>query len=345
MALVYDYSGVYNSLSQEASQALQALGIPSADLKALSELSFEKVLTALTSAAGESFSAPMKGFLTVLAVLLLCAMLSAYHSSLTGDVAQTAQTAAALCLSCAVAAPATAFIASANGVIAQSANLFHAYIPVAAVMMAASGKAVSALSYQAATVAACQGVARVSSSVILPLMNMFLGVAITAGIAPEARLQGFLSLITRAAKWVLGFMTAVFTAVLSLRRTASSALDTVSGRAARFALSSCIPMVGGALSEAYKSVQGGLQALKSGLGVFVILALALTFLPLLLRGIGWAVCLFLGKAVAEALGIGGCAQVLDALGTVFSTLIAVICCMLTVFIIAAATALTVGSGT
>ena len=77
----------------------------------------------------------------------------------------------------------------------------------------------------------------------------------------------------------------------------------------------------------------------------MILALALTFLPMLLRGIGWAVCLFLGKAVAEALGIGGCAQVLDSLGTVFSTLIAVICCMLTVFIIAAATALTVGSGT
>ena len=344
MALAYDYSALYNSLSDEASLALSHLGIPSADLNALSKLSFEGVMQTLLGAAGESFSAPMKGFLTVLAVLLLCAMLSAYHSSLTTDIAETVQTVAVLCLSCAVAAPATAFITSANGVIANAANLFLAYIPLSAVMMAASGKTFTALSYQAANIAAGQCVVRVSSDVILPLMNIFLGVGITAGIAPEARLQGFLSLTTRAARWLLGLVTAVFTAVLALRQTASSALDTVSGRAARFALSSCVPMVGGALSEAYKSVQGGVQALKSGMGVFVILALAFTFLPLLLRGVGWAVCLFLGKAVAEALGIAGCAQLLDALGTVFSTLIAVVCCALTVFIIATATAFTVGGG-
>ena len=124
-------------------------------------------------------------------------MLSAYRDSLSGENSETVQTVASLCLSGAVAVPAAAFISSAGSIIAHCANLFLAYIPLMAVMMAASGRALSSAGYQALTVGAGQGVARVCSDVLLPLMNIFLGIAVTSGITPQARLQGFLSLITK----------------------------------------------------------------------------------------------------------------------------------------------------
>lgn len=342
MALAYDYTEVYNSLSDEAAQALQAIGVPSADAGVLSGLRFEDILAQLTQMAGDSLTAPLKGMVTVLAVLILCAMLSAYRTALSGDIGETVQTAAALCLCGAVAAPAASFIGTAGSVIAHSANLFLAYVPLMAVLMAASGKVAGSASYQAAMTAAGQLVARVSADVIVPLMNMFLGIAVTAGVSPQVRLQGLLATLSKTVKWLMGLVMTVFTAVLSIRQGASAALDTVAGRTARFALSSFVPVVGGALSEAYKSVQGGLQTLKSGLGIFVILALAFTFLPLILQGMGWALCLSLGKAAAEAMDTGGCVRVLEALGTVFSTFIAVLLCVMAVFIIAAATAFTIG---
>ena len=100
--------------------------------------------------------------------------------------------------------------------------------------------------------------------------------------------------------------------------------------------------LGGALGEAYKSVQSSITLLKSGLGIFVIIAIAVTFLPTVLQGLGWSFCIFIGKAVAEALGIDGCAKLLEAIGTVFSTMIAVLLCVMSVFIIATAAAFTIG---
>ncbi len=342
MAVAYDYSGVYNSLSDEAAQALEGLGITSADASALSNLSLDGVAQTLTKMAGDGFAAPLRSLITVMAVLILCAMLSAYRDSLSGENSETVQTVASLCLSGAVAVPAAAFISSAGSIIAHCANLFLAYIPLMAVMMAASGRALSSAGYQALTIGAGQGVARVCSDVLLPLMNIFLGIAVTSGITPQARLQGFLSLITKVTGWLLGFAMAVFTFVLSLRQTTAGALDSLATRTAKFALSSFVPVVGGALSEAYKSVQGSLQVLKSGLGVFVILALALTFLPLLLQGLGWSLCLSAGKAFAEVMGITDCARLLEGLRMVFSTLLAVLLCVLAVFIIATAAAFTIG---
>ena len=341
MALAYDFSGVYQNLSDEASRALSELGVTSADADALSALSFENVMAALSKMAGSGMTAPLKGLITMTAVLLLCSMLTAYQNSLT-ESGETVQTVGVLCLSGAVAVPAVGFIGTAGDVIAQCANLFLAYIPIMAVMLAASGKAVSSASYQALTVAAGQGVMRVSSDMILPLLHIFLGIAVSSGIAPQVGLGGFLSLITKLTKWLLGFVMAIFTAVLSLRQAASGALDSLGSKAARFALSSFVPVVGGALSEAYKTVQGSLHVLRSGLGIFVILALAFTFLPVLLQGLGWSLCLFVGKALAEALGVSHCAKLLEALGTVFSTLTAVLLCVPAVLLIAAAAAFAIG---
>lgn len=341
MALAYDFSGVYQNLSDEASRALSELGVTSADADALSALSFENVMAALSKMAGSGMTAPLKGLITMTAVLLLCSMLTAYQNSLT-ESGETVQTVAVLCLSGAVAVPAVGFIGTAGDVIAQCANLFLAYIPIMAVMLAASGKAVSSASYQALTVAAGQGVMRVSSDMILPLLHIFLGIAVSSGIAPQVGLGGFLSLITKLTKWLLGFVMAIFTAVLSLRQVASGALDSLGSKAARFALSSFVPVVGSALSEAYKTVQGSLHVLRSGLGIFVILALAFTFLPVLLQGLGWSLCLFVGKALAEALGVSHCAKLLEALGTVFSTLTAVLLCVPAVLLIAAAAAFAIG---
>lgn len=341
MALAYDFSGVYQNLSDEASRALSELGVTSADADALSALSFENVMAALSKMAGSGMTAPLKGLITMTAVLLLCSMLTAYQNSLT-ESGETVQTVAVLCLSGAVAVPAVGFIGTAGDVIAQCANLFLAYIPIMAVMLAASGKAVSSASYQALTVAAGQGVMRVSSDMILPLLHIFLGIAVSSGIAPQVGLGGFLSLITKLTKWLLGFVMAIFTAVLSLRQAASGALDSLGSKAARFALSSFVPVVGSALSEAYKTVQGSLHVLRSGLGIFVILALAFTFLPVLLQGLGWSLCLFVGKALAETLGVSHCAKLLEALGTVFSTLTAVLLCVPAVLLIAAAAAFAIG---
>ena len=49
-----------------------------------------------------------------------------------------------------------------------------------------------------------------------------------------------------------------------------------------------------------------------------------------------------GKTLAEVMGLEGCAALLEALRMVFSTLIAVLLCVMAVFIISTAVAFTIG---
>ena len=97
ISLAYDFSGIYQSLSDEANRTLHELGVPSADANALSALSFENVMAALYKMAGGGLTAPLKGLVTMTAVLLLCSMLTAYQNSLT-ESGETVQTVAAILL-------------------------------------------------------------------------------------------------------------------------------------------------------------------------------------------------------------------------------------------------------
>ena len=342
--LTFDYSQVYQSLSPEVCEKLKDLGLNGADANSLSQLSFESVISQLMQTAGDNLSVPLRGLVTVIAVLLLCSMLSAYQNSLSHEISDTVQAAASLCVCCAVVTPAAGFITMTESVVTVSANLFLAYIPVMAVMMATSGRAVSSASYYASMIAVGQGAARIFSGVIFPFLNIFLGLSVTAGIAPHARLSGFCAMTARVTRRLLAFVMTVFVAVLSIRQLLSDNLDSVAVRAVKFGLTSFVPVVGSALGEAYKTVQGSVQVLKSGLGVFVIIAIALTFLPLLIQGIGWSLCLMFGKALAEAMGLDGCAGLLESLREVFATIVAVLLCLMAVFIVSTAAAFVMGGG-
>lgn len=340
----YDYSELYGSLSEDVKQRLIDIGADSADAFSLSELSFDSVINEIGSIASESAQPPLGGLISIIALLLICSMLSAYKSSLSPEIGTTLNTASALCITCAVLSPAIGTISSACDIIINASDLMLAFVPIAGALMVSSAQPFGSAAYCASVIAAGQGVARISEHIVLPFLNMFLGLSISGGISPDINLRGFTSMISKAFKWILAFSMTVFTSVLGIKQFVTNSLDNVSGRTVRFALSSFVPVVGSALSEAYRTVSGSVSVLKSGLGVFVIIAVAVTFLPILIQCFLWVLALGTGKAAAEVMGLSQSAVLLEGIGSVFSVIIAVLLCVMTVYIISAAMIFTIGSG-
>ena len=338
----YDLTGVYDSLSEDAKRHMLSLGADSAQPDALSSLSFDGVMNEIASMAQDSADSPLRGLISVTAMLLLCSMLTAYRGALNADTGSALELVLSLCLSAAVALPASAVITSIGEVIANSSRLMLAYVPVMALLLTASGSLSGSAAYYAAVLGAGEGVAQLSSGVILPLLRMLLGMSIAAGASNGADLGGFIASVSKAARWITAFMMAIFTAVLGLKQVVAGSLDSVTGKAARFALSSFVPVVGSALSEALRTMQSSLGVLKSGIGVFVILALAVTFLPLVLQMLLWQLTLWLGRAMAQSLNLSRGAGLLNGLADVFSVMLAVLLSISAVFIIATAAVFTVG---
>lgn len=344
-SFLYDLSGIYNSLSDEAKQSLEDIGAASADPNALSEISFNSIVAEILDLAGENVSSPLKGLISITALLLLSSILSAYKSTLNSDISTALNITTTLCITCAVAVPAISVINNTASVISTASNLMIAYIPIMVVIMATSGHAVSGASYYSMMLAAGEGVGQLSSKVIVPLLNMFLGLSITSSVSPDINLSGFINMFSKAIKWILGFGMTIFTAVLALKQLITSSLDDVSTRAVRFTLNSFIPIVGSALSDAYKTVLGSVGLLKSGVGVFVILSVAVVFLPVILQSIMWIFTLWIGKSTAEVLGLSQPAKLLEAINVVFSTMLAILLCIMSIYIISTAIVLIAGKGT
>ena len=217
-------------------------------------------------------------------------------------------------------------------------------MPIAGTLMVTSGQAFGSAAYCASVIAAGQGVAQTAQKIIVPFLNMFLGISISGGLSPGINLNGFTSFISKAFKWILAFVMTVFTSVLGIKQVLAGSLDNVSGRTVRFALSSFVPVVGSALSEAYRTVSGSVSLLKSGLGVFVVIAVGVTFLPIIINCLLWSLSLKTGKAAAEVMGLNQSAVLLDGIGSVFSVLIAVLLSIAAVFIISAAMVFLIGGG-
>ena len=338
----YDMSGIYDSLSDDAKAHMLSLGADSADASDLSDLFFDTVLAEIGKMAAENLGSPLRGLISITAMLLICSMLTAYKGSLSTDMGTALDITLALCLSAAVAIPAAELIKTAGDVIVNASNLMLAYIPVTALLLTASGSIAGSAAYYASVIGLGEGVLQLSSRVIIPFMYMLLGICIAGGVSSGVNLGGFSKTLSKASKWLLGFMMALFSAVLGIRQVLSNSLDSVSGRAARFAVSSFVPVVGSAIGEALKTIQGSVSVLKSGVGVFVIIALAVTFLPLLLRAMLWIFTLWIGRCAADVMNLPQGSRMLSGLSEVLSVLVALLICVMTVYLISTALVFTIG---
>ena len=337
--MIYDMSNVFDSLSDDIKQSLQNMGVDLGDFSKLANLSFENVMGEILSLALGNISSPLKGLVNITALLLLCSVISAYNGSLSCDISNSLNITATLCITCAAVVPAVGVIASTGSVICTASNIMLAYVPVMAVIMASSGSVAGSASYYAVMIGAGEGVSQLSSKIIVPLLNMFLGLSITSSVSPSVNLSG-----SKSVKWLLGFAMTIFTAVLTFRQLISVSVDNVSTRAVRFTLNSFIPIVGSALSDAYKVVQGSIGLLKSGIGIIVILSVTIVFMPVILQGVMWMFTLWIGKSTAEVLNLNGPAKLLENISSVFSTLIAVLLCIMSIYILSTAAVIMLGGG-
>ena len=149
-------------------------------------------------------------------------------------------------------------------------------------------------------------VSSLGERIFLPLLALGLAVSLLSAFKNDCILA-----VGRGIKgvfmWIIGIVGAILTAAVSLQTLVASAVDTASIRAARYAASGLIPVVGSTVSSALSTLASGLSYAKGIVGggaVAVLVSICLSPLILLLA-------LSLGIIIADL--TGG-----DSIGAVFS---------------------------
>lgn len=338
-------NSLMDSLSEEVKEDLASLGVTSPDIADMNNLTFEKIIELTINKLSSSGKASLSASAIVIAVLLLNALFDSYTDALkqstTKEVMQVVST---LCITTTLVIPIIDLINDSIATITDASDFMLLYIPIMVAIVTFSGQAVSGASYYSFMVLACQGVSQLSTRVISPLLSVYLGFCVSSSICDRVNLKGLCQMFSKIIKWLVAFSMTVFSALMTIRSMITTAYDSVTARAVRFTMSSFIPIVGAALSESYKTIQGSINLLRTGAGVFVILAILVVFLPCICRCLMWLLSINLCKCIGEIISVSTPINMLNSVSSVISTVFAITVCIMAVFIISTALLIALGGG-
>ena len=344
----FDLSGANKLMSflpNDTIKSIKKIGIKENSLKSISSISIPQIFDEVIKTIKEKSALPIKAVSSTLAVILLCAIVDSIDLSL-GNTKMSEIMAAigAICICTCIIEPIVNFILSTSGIIKAGSDFFMCFSPIMFGIMLASGQTVSASSYHIIMASACQIISRFCTDFLVPLMNTLLGISIMASVAPKLNLNNLCNVIYKLINSSLKIVASVFTALLLLQNLVSSSTDNISNKTAKLALSSFVPIVGSALGDAFGTVNSCLKLLKSGIGVFAIIAGGFLFLPIIIECLIWILSLSLCASVSDILTQGKISVLLRSSSKVLQVLFAIILSCIMVFIISTVIILLVGSG-
>lgn len=226
-----------------------------------------------------------------------------------------ASIAAALAITAVAATDANALIGLGSEVIGQMEQFSKVLLPTMAAAAAAAGAPGEAAAGQMAVMLFSDVLMTLINRLLLPLVYAY----IAACTAHAATGNGGLKRIASTLKWVVtSILTVVllaFVGYLSVSGVIAGTTDAITLKAAKFTVSSVVPVVGGILSDAAETVLAGAGILKNSIGVLGMLAiLGMCIVPFLQLGVHYLmykITAALAAVVADARvtglidGIGG----------------------------------------
>lgn len=316
----FDTKKILDALPDETREMLKEIG--------LTDFNFETVFNssprALFDAVKKMFSGvwkqPMRVFAELTALLILTAIIKASSPDENSSVQRGTEL---FCVSSfmILLLPHFACVLSHVVSVIKTQEIFiRAYIPVLLAVVAASGNPSLALSVNALTVGAAEIIVQFSNSFLIPITGIFIILCFADAFAPKFRLGGFVNLFKKSAMVSLGFCATLYSGLLTTKSVLAGTADSVASRGIKFALSSFVPVVGGALGEGLSSIVGGLTLLRSALGIFGIASVVLLILPTFLEIAVWNIFIYICASIGDLFENDKCASLLRGIASAFTFL-------------------------
>lgn len=321
---------------------IDSAGIDISNWQSMLSPSPKKIISMFADIVRGSFKKPIKDMVIIAGVVVLVGLIKGTAA------AENFSEPLNIVIGCAVAI--TVFASSA-GVISQgmsavetTSDFMLALIPVLAGIITAAGNPTLALTYGSFAMAAAQAAAQTAGNIIMPLCGAFSAFGVSASLSPELKLIKLADMIKKLTIGVLSFVAAAFSAVLGLKSLLAGSADTLASKGIKLALSSAVPIVGGALSDAYSSIIGSVSLLKSTVGVFGVIAVVMIDLPVVLQLTARIILLKLLGVLSSSMGDDTTGEVLDTLSSALTVINAAVIFTAALFIISTGIVISVKAG-
>lgn len=322
------------SLSPQAREFLEKLGCEDIEFEKILDVSPKTVFKLLAETVKDGIKAPLKGMTAAAGAVILISVCAGFFPD--DDKSKTVLNTVCGCfLVISVFVPAANSVRAAASAIGMCAAFEKALIPVLAALAAVGGNPALALSVRGAALAAAEFIEAFSQSFALPLVGASGALGVTGAMLPTLRLSAVSEVIRKTLLWSLSSAAALFSGFLTLKGILSSAADSLTAKGVKLAANTFVPVVGGAIGEAYSSVTGSLSLLRSTVGIYAVAAFFAIGIPVIINLALWTLAMRLACAVSDLLDCRQCSEILKNTAFVFSMINTLLLLCMVVFIISA----------
>lgn len=190
----------------------------------------------------------------------------------------------------------------AVSVVRAVASVISACAPILLTVMTASGATTTAAVYSPTVAVLTSGLVNLITLVALPMIILSAVLSVINGVSTTVKLGRISEFFNSAVKWLLGTAFFVFFAIIGIQGITASVHDGISLRAAKFAVSKYVPIIGGYLSDGFNLVVAGNVLIKNAVGLSAVVLASVIVIPVIVKTVVFTLSLKLASALAEPLG-------------------------------------------
>lgn len=237
---------------------------------------------------GKAFRAALRSLTRVMMVVVLCGCASGFYTAAGGATPIAIHMAGALGVATVLLGDMRGLMALCNNTLEQVSVFSKTMLPVMAAAISLSGAPTTATVMQAATMFAFDLLVRFITAVLVPAVCAYI-VLITVNAAMGNDMLGRLAAFV---KWAmtssLKLVLTLFIAYITISGSLGGSVDGVAVKAAKFAVSGSVPVVGGIISDAAETMLSGALLLKNSVGIFGMVCItAICLVPFFKVGISY----------------------------------------------------------
>ncbi len=316
-----------DGLDYTAAEFLRENNITPDNAQGITELSPKTVLAYMWEKLKHEGVKPLKTLGMIISVVILSAAVGAFSDAIgakgTEKVCRTVTVLAAVTV---VVPPLEECIEHSRSILIDGGEFMLCYVPVFTGICTAMGNALSGASYNVIVLALAQIAVKFVCEIIFPVISVCVGMSVIDAIVPSFSLNSVITLFKRAVTFLMGLMMTVFTGMITIQSIVGNSADTVGIRAAKFMVSNFVPVVGGAVADAYTTMRSGLGLLRGAAGAFGVIALAVILLPPIIETGCMYLVMSAGEAASQMMGLSGIGTLFKGTAAALSLVLAVLAC-------------------
>ena len=264
--------------------------------------------------------------------LIAPAMLLSILRRLTGRSSDAARVVCQLSVCVMLTQDLTEHIALAENAVARMSDSMQGLFPLLLTMMAAVGGSGGSALMQPAVVASASTMTTMINEVTLPLATGAAILTMLCHLGEGIRLQRLAAFMQTCATWTLGVCFTIFIGVLTTRSVTAAALDGVTLRTAKYALSNLIPVVGGRFADTVDTLVGSGMLVQGALGVTGLMLIASYALTPLCQTLVSAMLYRLASALMQPVSDSPLSECIHDFGRVLMLLFIIQLCAAAMFL-------------